>query len=121
WSKSPEIVTFGAGAWANPGGASITRMTKASTAVTVNLRITALLKIVGEPQLNLVTASRGGHHQQLPGNGADEPGAMRGQSPALAVSRVPGRVVSADPIEGQDCLPRWTNRADRCDFSPTPY
>src|SRR5206468_10038805 len=26
----------------------------------------------GEPQLNLVTASRRGHHQQLPGNGADE-------------------------------------------------
>src|SRR5206468_3634884 len=46
WSKRPEIVTFGAGAWANPGGASITRMATASTAVTMNLRITALLKIV---------------------------------------------------------------------------
>src|SRR5262245_2055443 len=45
WSKRPEIVTFGAGAWANPGGASITRMAKASTTVTVNLRITALLRL----------------------------------------------------------------------------
>src|SRR4030095_12068288 len=24
WSKRPEIVTFGTGAWANPGGASVT-------------------------------------------------------------------------------------------------
>src|SRR4029453_6914172 len=57
WSKRPEIVTFGAGAWANPGGASIAMTAKTSTAVTVNLRITALLKIVvnrTEPSDSLV-------------------------------------------------------------------
>src|SRR5262249_51388038 len=46
WSKRPEIVTFGTGAWANPGGASATRVTRVSTAATRNLRIAALLKIV---------------------------------------------------------------------------
>src|SRR5215467_14498788 len=45
WSKVPVIVTFGAGgpagACAKTGGASIARMTKASTAVTRPLLITA--------------------------------------------------------------------------------
>src|SRR5262250_2743225 len=45
WSKVPVIVTFGAGgpagACAKTGGASIARMTKASTAVTRLLLITA--------------------------------------------------------------------------------
>src|SRR5438445_2477118 len=45
WSKVPVIVTFGAGgpagACANTGGASIARMTKASTAVRTLLLITA--------------------------------------------------------------------------------
>src|SRR5207253_3466980 len=41
WSKSPVIVTFGAGACASTGGASIARMTKASTAVITLLLITA--------------------------------------------------------------------------------
>src|SRR5437879_5456636 len=40
WSNSPVIVTFGAGACANPGGASIARMTKANSALTRNLRMT---------------------------------------------------------------------------------
>src|SRR4029450_38364 len=44
WSKRPEIVTFGTGAWANPGGASVTRMTRVRTAVSRDRRITTLLK-----------------------------------------------------------------------------
>src|SRR5206468_7874923 len=44
WSKRPEIVTFGTGAWANPGDASATRVTRVRTAATRDRRITALLK-----------------------------------------------------------------------------
>src|SRR4029077_4159184 len=71
--------------------------------------------------MNLWTVLRGGHHQQLPGKLVEEQGAMRRQTSAPAVLRGPGRVVPSDPIEGHDCLPRWTNGADRRDFSATPY
>src|SRR5437660_8528364 len=67
WSKVPVIVTFGAGgpagACANTGGASIARMTKANTAVTSHLLITASSNVVSSNQLVAETQRR--HHQQL--------------------------------------------------------
>src|SRR6059058_2132948 len=67
WSKVPVIVTFGAGgpagACANTGGASIARMTKANTAVTSHLLITASSNVVSSNQLVAQTQRR--HHQQL--------------------------------------------------------
>src|SRR6185436_17920996 len=69
--------------------------------------------------MNIWTVFWGGHHQQLPGEAGR--GAGRRQTSAPALLRGPGRVVPSDPIEGHDCLPRWTNGADRRDFSATPY
>jgi hypothetical protein len=43
WSKSPEIVTLGTGAWAKAGRTCAVKLTRASTAGTMNLRSTALL------------------------------------------------------------------------------
>src|SRR5262245_19430498 len=52
WSKRPEIVTFGTGAWANPGGASATMVTRVRTAATRNRRIAYPSSNSGEPQVN---------------------------------------------------------------------
>src|SRR5207244_10396193 len=46
WSMSPVIVTFGAGACARTGGASIATVTKAKTAMTRNFLITASSVVV---------------------------------------------------------------------------
>src|SRR5262247_1411923 len=52
WSKRPEIVTFGAGAWANPGGASVTRVTRVRTATTKDRSMTYPSSNSGELQVN---------------------------------------------------------------------
>src|SRR5437773_8662066 len=63
WSMSPEIVTFGAGACARTGGASIAMVTKAKTAVTRNFLITASSVVVSSHLIGPCHFHR--HHQQL--------------------------------------------------------
>src|SRR5947199_9881915 len=63
WSKSPVIVTFGAGACARTGGASIATVTKAKTAMTRNFLITASSVVVSSHLIGPCHLHR--HHQQL--------------------------------------------------------
>src|SRR5437016_14057529 len=65
WSKSPVIVTFGAGACARTGGASIATVTKAKTAMTRNFLITASSNVVSSHLIGPCHLHR--HHQQLQG------------------------------------------------------
>src|SRR5712691_4887871 len=68
WSKSPVIVTFGDGACARTGGASIATVTKAKTAVTRNFLITASSNVVSsrfELLLSIPSPNHHRHHQQL--------------------------------------------------------
>src|SRR6185436_18742898 len=71
--------------------------------------------------MNIWTAFWGGHHQQLPGEAGRGAGSDAQTDFGACGLAGPGRVVPSDPIEGHDCLPRWTNGADRRDFSATPY
>src|SRR5947208_13835250 len=65
WSKSPVIVTFGAGACARTGGASIATVTRAKTAMTRNFLITASSVVVSSHLIRLRHLHR--HHHQLQG------------------------------------------------------
>src|SRR5881397_1762661 len=88
WSNSPVIVTFGAGACARTGGASIATVTKAKTAMTRNFLITASSVVVSSHLIGPCHFHR--HHQQLQGT-------LRTAGKFVSQGEVRGQVKTAIP------------------------